>query len=293
VTAAAAAAYLDRFRRVLAYVEANLEGDLSVETLSGVAGYSRFHFHRQFSALFGMGAHRFVLAVRLRRAGYQLAFRGRPVIDVALDCGYESPEAFARAFKKMFDQTPSELRDNPDWAAWLEAQRPLQQLRSTHMRPEIRPEDVRIVTFPETRVAALEHRGDPRLIGVSARRFIEWRKAAHVPPKLSATFNVWWNDPTQVLPESFRMDLCAATDRPVALNSQGIVAKTIPAGRCAVLRHVGAEDTLDTTIGYLYRIWLPQSGEEPRDFPLFFQRLSFFPDVPENEATTDVFLPLR
>ena len=37
----------------------------------------------------------------------------------------------------------------------------------------------------------------------------------------------------------------------------------------------------------------PASGEEPRDFPLYFQRVSFFPDVPEHEAITDVFLPLR
>jgi AraC family transcriptional regulator len=38
---------------------------------------------------------------------------------------------------------------------------------------------------------------------------------------------------------------------------------------------------------------LPQSDEELRDFPLFFQRVSFFPDVAESEAVTDVFLPLK
>jgi AraC family transcriptional regulator len=72
-----------------------------------------------------------------------------------------------------------------------------------------------------------------------------------------------------------------------------VVARTIPAGRCAVLRHVGSDDGFAATFDFLYREWLPKSGEEPRDFPLFLQRVKFFPDVPEHEAVTDVFLPLR
>ena len=94
-----------RFRRVLNYVDAHLEDDLSVERLSGVAAYSKHHFHRQFSALFGVGVHELVQLVRFKRAAYDLAFRERAVIDVALDARYESPEAFARAFKKTTGQT--------------------------------------------------------------------------------------------------------------------------------------------------------------------------------------------
>jgi AraC family transcriptional regulator len=72
-----------------------------------------------------------------------------------------------------------------------------------------------------------------------------------------------------------------------------VVAKVIPGGRCALLRHLGSEDTLGGTIRYLYSHWLPRSGAEPRDFPLFLQRVVFFPEVPEHEAITDVFLPLK
>jgi AraC family transcriptional regulator len=79
----------------------------------------------------------------------------------------------------------------------------------------------------------------------------------------------------------------------VTPNAFGVVSKTIPGGRCAVLRHVGSDDNLAATVRYLYAEWLPQSGEEPRDFPLFLQRVRFFPDVPEHEAATDVFLPLK
>ena len=44
---------------------------------------------------------------------------------------------------------------------------------------------------------------------------------------------------------------------------------------------------------HLYAHWLPTSGEELRDFPLFMQRVKFFPDVPDGEAETDIYLPLK
>jgi len=72
-----------------------------------------------------------------------------------------------------------------------------------------------------------------------------------------------------------------------------VVEFNIPAGRCAMLRHVGSDDQLGRSISHLYSNWLPGSDEELRDFPLFMQRLAFFPDVPDSEAVTDIYLPLR
>ncbi|MGC4090543.1 MAG: AraC family transcriptional regulator [Polyangiaceae bacterium] len=290
---AAADAYMQRFARVLEYIDAHLEQDLSVEALSAVAAFSKFHFHRQFSELLGLGVYKYVQLVRLKRASFQLAFREQRILDVALDAGYESHEAFARAFKKNFGQTPAEFRQSPDFPAWHAKYRTLDELRREHMKTEHSPEDVRIVNFEETRVAALEHRGDPNRVGESVRKFIEWRKQSDLRPPLSATYNLLWNDPESTSPDQFRLDICAGTPRPVPANTHGVVEKVIPAGRCAVLRHVGSEESLFAAVHYLYATWLPGSGEEPRDFPLFLQRVRFFPDVPEREAVTDVFLPLR
>jgi AraC family transcriptional regulator len=284
-------AFVARFRRVLEHVDAHLDEELPVERLAGVAAYSKFHFVRQFFALFGLGAHEFVQLVRLRRAAHELAFRERAVIDVALDAGYESPEAFARAFKKVAGQTPSEFRGQPDWAAWDAAMRPVRDVRRHHMQSE--PSRLEIITFPETMVGVLEHRGDHRRVGDTIRKFIEWRRANNLHPSRSATFNLLYGDPDTTPPEEFRLDLCAAVTGGVAPNEHGVVGRTIPAGRCARLRHIGSEDGFPATFEWLYKEWLPASGEEPRDFPLFLHRVKFFPDVSEHEAVTDVFLPLK
>jgi AraC family transcriptional regulator len=286
-------AFVARFRRVLDYVDAHLDDELSVERLSGVAAYSKHHFHRQFSALYGLGVHELVHLVRFKRAAYDLAFRERAVIDVALDARYESPEAFARAFKRTTGQTPTDFRKRPDWDAWHAALDPVRDARRRHMKPDDQDRRVEVITFEETKVAVLEHRGDPRRIGDTIRTFIAWRREHHLHPSTSATFNLLYGDPETTPPDEFRTDLCAAVKGDVAPNAVGVVTRTIPGGRCARLRHVGSDDGFRATFAYLYGEWLPRSGEEPRDFPLFLQRVRMYPDVPEHEAITDVFLPLK
>ena len=285
--------YRARFRKVLEYIDTHLCGDLSIELLSGVAAFSKYHFHRKFSKLFGIGIYKYVQLCRMKRASYQLAFRSHSqVIDIALANGYEGPESFARAFKKINGQSPSDFRKQPQWNPWHTTYQPLSELRINHMKTARQTEQVKVINFSDTKIAVFEHRGDPRLIGNSVRRFIEWRKQNHLPPKISATFDILYDNPAEVAPESFRLDICAAVDQDVADNKLGVISKTIPGGRCAVLRHIGSDDTLGETINYLYSEWLPQSGEELRDFPAYLQRILFFPDVPESEAITDVFLPL-
>lgn len=294
MSAAAAERYRARFRQVLDYIDAHLEENLGVERLGGVAAFSKYHFHRQFTELFGIGVYRYVRLKRLKRASYRLAFRGDlPLIDIALASGYEGPEAFARAFRKSIGQSPSEFRKQPQWNPWWAACQPLSELTINHMKDIIRADQVRIVHFDDTRVAVFEHRGDPKLIGNSIRKFIEWRKQNQLPPKASATFNILYDNPAETDPDDYRFGLCAATEREIAADASGVVARIIPGGRCAVLRHTGSDDTLAETIAYLYSEWLPQSGEELRDFPLYLQRVSFFPDVPEHEAVSEVFLPLK
>lgn len=293
MNAAAAERYRARFRQVLEYIEAHLDEVLSVDRLSVLAAFSKYHFQRQFTELLGIGVYQYVQLARLKRAAWQLAFRNdRSVMEIALESGYEGPEAFARAFRKRTGQSPSEFRQQPQWESWDASYQPLSTVRMTYMNPVYCADDVRIVDFPATRVAAIEHRGDPRRIGDTIRAFIAWRKQHRLPPSVSATYNIAYDDPETTPPEAYRMDICAATEIDIAENQAGIAAKQIPGGRCAVLRHIGSDDTLHAAVQYLYAQWLPDSGEDLRDFPLYFQRVRFFPDVPEHEAVTDIFLPL-
>src|SRR5436190_480938 len=106
--------YHGRMLRVLDHIDRHLDSDLDLQTVSGVAAFSKFHFHRQFRATFGLSVHRYVQLARLRRASKRLA-GDDSVTDIALDAGYETPDAFARAFRQRFAQSPSNFRKSPEW----------------------------------------------------------------------------------------------------------------------------------------------------------------------------------
>lgn len=288
-----AEAYTRRFRQVLEYIDAHLDEDLSLEQLSATARCSKFHFHRQFSELLGLSLAKYVQLVRLRRASRQLAFQDElRIIDIALASGFESHEAFTRAFRRELGQTPSAFREQPDWQPWHATYRPIDELRSQYMKIEHRLEDVSIVQFEPTRVALLKHRGDPNRLMSSVRKFIDWRKQQRLPPRRNATFNLIYDDPYATPPDEFRFDVCCAITSSVAANPEGVEESAIPGGRCARLHYVGPDDGMGEAIRFLYATWLPQSGEEPRDFPLFLQRVRFAPEVPELESELDFYLPL-
>lgn len=282
--------YQDRMRRVLDYIDRHLDADLDLDTVSGVAAFSKFHFHRQFTATFGLSVHRYIQLARLKRASHRLAYMdAHSVTEIAMDAGYDAPDAFARAFRQRFGQSPSSFRTSPDWEPWLAAFGPLDNARSKLMKTSFTTDEVTIRDVPATKTAIMEHRGSPETLGATIQRFIAWRKAAGLHPRTNPTFNVW----RPVSPGNHSIDLCVRTDQPIVGCGEEIKAGEIPGGRCAVLRVVGYTDDLEPAALFVYRDWLPASGEEARDFPIYCQRLSLFPEVPEHETTVDLFLPLK
>lgn len=152
--------------------------------------------------------------------------------------------------------------------------------------------DVQIVNFPETKVAAVEHRGPPQLEHETARRLIEWRRLNRLHPDRHRSYGLHYTDPRTTPPADHRVDFCVTVDRDVEPNSHGVITKVIPGGRCAVARHLGSREHISAA-DHLHEVWLPRSGEAIGDFPMIFHYVNVGPDVQEHEMITDVFLPLK
>jgi AraC family transcriptional regulator len=103
---------LDRRRlvRVLDYIEANLEGDLTVARLASVACLSEFYFARAFKAAVGESPHRHVSARRLERAKDLLSDADRALVDIALALRFSCQANFTRAFRRATGHTPAQYR---------------------------------------------------------------------------------------------------------------------------------------------------------------------------------------
>lgn len=96
----------DRLGAAVDYLEAQLGDKVDLDEAARRCGFSRSHFMRLFQAAAGLPVGEYVRLRRLSVAAEALV-AGRPVLETALDCGYESQAAFTRAFSRVFGVTPA------------------------------------------------------------------------------------------------------------------------------------------------------------------------------------------
>lgn len=265
--------------RVLDYVDANLDAPLELEQLAAVAHFSAFHFHRMFSSWMGETLGDYVRRRRMEAGAWLLGRRARePVLNIALTVGFGSGEAFSRAFKLHFGQTPSQWRamalarqqqqSNPD-----QAERKFDQvfIRCRRDDANFTSQDtplmnVKLIDLPATRVAYLRHIGP---YGPSLGRF--WREfhPQRVAHGIAGNmFGVGLDDPDITPPEKCRYDACVEVAADTEVKAPFSVT-TLPGGRYAALEYVGDSARIGEAWAALMSRWLPTSGMQCDARPCF------------------------
>ncbi|HBL06823.1 MAG TPA: AraC family transcriptional regulator [Clostridium sp.] len=92
------------------YIEDNLGSNISIDEIAKVAFTSRYHFQRMFHALTGVTLTEYIRNRRITLAGEELSSKDVKIIDVAAKYGYESPDAFTKAFQRLHGSTPSMIK---------------------------------------------------------------------------------------------------------------------------------------------------------------------------------------
>jgi AraC family transcriptional regulator len=280
--------YQKQLSKVIEFIGKNLDEDLSLNQLSDIACFSKYHFHRLFTAYTGLSLQQYIRWLRLKRAAHQLIVnKDQPIINIAIEAGFESHEAFTRAFKQVCGESPSEFRQNSSWHAWEQAPYQLQTRGDLTM-------NITIKNIEARRLVAIEHRGDPKLLGDSVNKLMSWAKAQaiNLKPKAGEAFGFAYDDPKQTSAADFRFDLAITIPEQFALKGE-VIEKRLPAGRYAVAMHKGSRDNIGDTVYALYRDWLPNSGEELADLPCIFCYYNFDHEVAETESLTECWLLLK
>ncbi|MFC0692817.1 helix-turn-helix domain-containing protein [Paraburkholderia humisilvae] len=96
--------------RVAEFVRANLDRSITLEELAGYAGYSPSHFSLLFQRTFGMTAHRYLQRARIEYAKVSLAKPHRSILDIAIDCGFQTQQHFSRVFRAIVGVSPTEFK---------------------------------------------------------------------------------------------------------------------------------------------------------------------------------------
>jgi AraC family transcriptional regulator len=102
-----------RLQRVMDYIEANLEADLSLDRIAALAGLSASHFKTAFRQATGLPLHQYVVRRRVERARRLLAEGGRSIAEVALEVGFAHQSHLNRWTRRLLNASPGELMKSP------------------------------------------------------------------------------------------------------------------------------------------------------------------------------------
>lgn len=283
---------------VTSHIHSHIGGQLELEKLANLAGFSPFHFHRIFAALMGETVAEYVRRVRLAAAVQRLLHSTEPVTEIALTVGYETPAAFTKAFRQRFGVVPTALRTMERTAAFalLLEQPALNSPKGRTLTPEIR-------TLPDQRVLYARGRGliDYTFFKAADEAFANlmcYLAEHRLMDKFTACVGITPDDYDVVPHAECRFDAgvvlkAAVPVTDVLVEPAGKVnLQVLPAGRWAVFQHKGSYDTLWQSWNVAYRDWLPRSGARPRDVPPVEVYLNNVRNTPPEQLRTEILIPI-
>ena len=98
--------YINEMQKAIDYIEDNLDKDINFEKVSKEVGMSSFYFHRIFTAIIGISPTAYIRNRRLTVAAQEISKNNENIVDIAFKYGFESHEAFSRAFKNFHGVVP-------------------------------------------------------------------------------------------------------------------------------------------------------------------------------------------
>lgn len=97
------------------YIESHLSEKLDLETVAQAVHYSKYYLHRTFTGTVGLTIHDYVQRRKLSEAAELLVFSDKPILEIALNAGYESQQAFTNIFGSMYKKTPRQYREEEEF----------------------------------------------------------------------------------------------------------------------------------------------------------------------------------
>ena len=239
MTPAAEDDWRSRIETVKRRIEERLEEDVPLEALASEANASMFHFHRLFRGFTGETVRSYVRRLRLERAAHRLTRGDADILQIALDSGYDSHEAFTRAFKRHFGAAPSAFR------AESRAVR-----GATAPAPEDIPMDIRIESQPQKRIAYVRRVGPYNEVGNAWATLMKWGWTKMMMGK-PETFGLSFDDPDVTPADRLRYEACMVVNDKSKPKGD-VHIRELPPMTLAVTLHEGRLDAIGECYSRLF-----------------------------------------
>lgn len=282
--------WLNRMMDAIDYMERHMEDQLDMEEVAKTAYSSSFHFQRMFHMLTGMTVAEYMRKRKLTLAAQELAMSSDArVLDVALKYGYDSPESFAKAFRRVHGITPSAAREA---GANLKAYPRISFHVSLKGDKDM---DYRIVERKEYEVIG-------KLIKVSSkdgenlRRIPEFWRECYADGTIDRLCSIGAGNAVlgicmDMEYEKEQMSYMIAVESNGSFADSSLTTRTIPAANWAVFTSVGPmPGAIQKVWERIYQEWLPATGYEHAEAP----ELEVYPegDTSAPDYRCEVWIPV-
>ena len=239
--------------RALGSVEKHLGDDISVGDMAAASGYSLFYFIRLFNQFTHHTPYDYLIRRRLAQAAGEVLSTRKRLIDIALDYRFQNAETFSRAFYRVYQIQPSQLRKGGklDERLMLTART---QAHLVHFQYGISLKPV-IQQRPERFIAGIPIIQDG--FKVSRQELIRQCKP-FVPEGAECTASVIIRKEDNSREKSWVLGYEISD---IAVLPLTLIAQKIPAGRYAVFTHSGSIAAIPLSLDYVYQTWLMNMDE--------------------------------
>lgn len=286
--------YQERMLKVLLYIQENLDRELSLAELAGVACFSPYHFHRVFRGMVGEPVAEHVRRLRLDQAAVSLRHSRRSVTDLALRWGYDSLESFTRAFRQNFGVSPSQYRNLMGTDGWEAGTGP-RLSKGANMQAEMGKgavQQVEVAQMEPKRVAFVRHVGPYAQCQAAWEKLCAWAGQAGLLGPDTVFLGLCHDDPEITEPGKIRYDACLQVGPEVSPAGE-VGVQEVAGGSYIKALHKGPYERLINTYAWLCGQWLPGQNREMRNLPSYEIYLNDPGQTPAGELLVEVYIPLE
>lgn len=294
--------YKGRINRVFQFIDENLDTDLSLSTVSEIACFSPFHFHRIFKSVTNETLNEYVTRRRIEKSALDLLHKNITTTEVAHKYGFSDNSSFSRAFKKYYKIGPTGFRkqnpnrhskirqleskngqDYPDYEKYICVMNDLKNWVKMNAKIEIKE-------IPKMELAYVSSLG-PQNLDNAYGKLIRWATPQGLMNEQTSMITIYHDSFKTTEAGKVRMSASVVLNKPVETGGE-IGRTTIEAGKFIVGSFVIGLNEFEKSWKGLF-LWMNENGYKKADRNPFEIYHNNFKVHPERKAMVDFYIPIE